>query len=68
MQQQQIRVRDREKEKEEDYSTIRISRKTLNELGRHAVFRDNWDMALQRVLKKVEDSEDKLQPSSGGSF
>jgi hypothetical protein len=69
MQQQQ-----QQREEDEDCSTtIRISRKTLNELGKHAKFRDNWDTAIQRVLEKAEDKDDndsKLQPSEidGGSF
>lgn len=59
-----------QQQQEEDYpTTIRISRKTLNELGKHAKFRDNWDDAVQRVLKKAEDNISKLQPPAGeGSF
>jgi hypothetical protein len=65
MQQQQVRERE-----EEDYSTIRISKKTLDQLEKHAKFRDNWDEAVQRVLKKAEDNTSKLQPSEidRGSF
>jgi hypothetical protein len=59
-----------EQEPEGYSTTIRISSKTLNELGKHAKFRDNWDTAIQRVLEKAEDNESKLQPSEidGGSF
>jgi hypothetical protein len=42
-----------QQQQEEDSSTIRISRETLDQLGKHAKFRDNWDNAIQRVLKKA---------------
>ncbi len=66
-------MQQQQQQHEEDYSPNRISRKTMNELGKHAKFRDKWDDAIQRVLKKAEYTEDctsKLQPSEidGGSF
>jgi hypothetical protein len=48
-------MQQQEQQREDDYSTIRISRKTLDQLGKHAKFRDNWDNAIQRVLKKAEN-------------
>jgi hypothetical protein len=55
---------------DDEWTSIRISRKTQNHLAKFALFRDNWNTALERALKKADENEniDKLQPPSGGSF
>jgi hypothetical protein len=55
------------REDKDYYSTIRLSRKTLDALSKRGRYKDTHEMIIQRLLS---DAGSKLDPSEedGGSF
>ena len=48
-----------------EFTSVRVSKNTLNALAKRGKFRDTFEDIIQRM---IVESEDKLQPKDGGSF
>ena len=45
-----------------EFTSVRVSKNTLNELAKRGKFRDTFEDIIQRM---IVESEDKLQPTEG---
>ncbi|CAN5307078.1 hypothetical protein BH18THE2_BH18THE2_09260 [soil metagenome] len=51
----------------DEFTSLRVSRRTADALAARGKFRDTFDDIVQRLLAE-SDNGDKLQPIAGGSF